>query len=114
MIQFKSAIFLYIIFMTRILASPINSTIRDTTYNPDLTPAENEFLEPIRQEYKGIYWDIAWQYCSRPEFDILVEATRMALEMVHDFQTDNVETLPAWDRYFVSDDNGKNQWSVSD
>ncbi|KAM5467161.1 hypothetical protein MferCBS49748_004092 [Microsporum ferrugineum] len=63
-------------------------------------PRANRDLQPLKEAYRGIYWDQAAIDCSDEEFDILAEATRVALEEAS-FHTDgNVWESPAWNRYF--------------
>ncbi|KAK4501644.1 hypothetical protein PRZ48_007453 [Zasmidium cellare] len=55
--------------------------------------------------FPGIHWDIAETTCEPDEFDIIVEATRMANEMINYFEkTDRYDKTPAWHRYFVKDE----------
>lgn len=65
----------------------------------------NRDLEQVREAYRGIHWDIAAVQCDPANFDILVEGTRMAVEVTN-YKT-NWEDLyfwnPAWNRYFVWD-----------
>jgi hypothetical protein len=98
---------------TVILAVPLQALPRSSTWNHELSAREHDFLEPIRQAYKGIYWDLAFQNCESEDFKIILEATRMALQMTGNFSSGVVENVPAWNRYFVWDLISRHQWSVS-
>ncbi|KAF3480698.1 uncharacterized protein GIQ15_06045 [Arthroderma uncinatum] len=70
-------------------------------------------IQPIREAYPGIFWDDALLQCGDEGFDILVEATRMALEVVT-FRIDGpIWELPAWNRYFIGL-GGKGGWESSE
>lgn len=61
-------------------ASPVNILASDPEAR-DLR--ERDDIEPIREAYRGIHWDDALAQCTHDEFLILVESTRMALDLVN-------------------------------
>ncbi|KAL8822345.1 MAG: hypothetical protein Q9191_006919 [Dirinaria sp. TL-2023a] len=64
-----------------------------------------ENLESIRQQWRGIYWDAAKIKCEPADFEILAEATRMAV-VITNYQTDMANEPfynTPWHRFFVDD-----------
>ncbi|KAF2674749.1 hypothetical protein BT63DRAFT_408906 [Microthyrium microscopicum] len=89
-----------------VIATPILHRIKS------LLKRQSQQLDPVRV-FPGIFWDEAYQTCTTEELDIVVEATRMADEMINAFQnTQGFWATPAWNRYFVRDSSaaGKTNW----
>ena len=72
---------------------------------PKETISKRRDLSSTIEQWRGIHWDVAADECDPAHFDILVEATRMAV-MITNYQTDMIH-LPfysaAWHRFFVDD-----------
>lgn len=78
----------------------------------------DERLKQVSEQYKGIHWDEAAKDCTQRNFEILVESTRMGLELAsftpnpnpnpYGYQF-NAEFLssPGFKRFFVDSD----EWS---
>ncbi|KAH8648717.1 hypothetical protein BGZ60DRAFT_437521 [Tricladium varicosporioides] len=82
-------------------ASPLSIFRRQWTEGP-----KRNDLEVTKAQYKGIRWDEAYRDCNREEIDYIIEATRMALEVVSYkmSDTDSWWNSAAWHRYFVRSD----------
>ncbi|KAH8705211.1 hypothetical protein BGW36DRAFT_9576 [Talaromyces proteolyticus] len=73
--------------------------------SPESAPAHDitkRDIDPIRSAYRGIHWDDAYSQCTTDEFNILVESSRMALD-VTSYKLGQYWDSPAWHRYFVRD-----------
>ncbi|OGM51358.1 hypothetical protein ABOM_000125 [Aspergillus bombycis] len=66
-------------------------------------------ITDIENAYQGIYWKTALVECSDRQFDILVESTRMMLELTK--RTTKPMDTPGWQRFFVADPAGVDGWA---
>ncbi|KAE8419594.1 hypothetical protein BDV36DRAFT_282223 [Aspergillus pseudocaelatus] len=66
-------------------------------------------ITDIENAYKGIYWWTALVECSDEHFDILVESTRMMLELTK--RTTKPMDTPGWQRFFAADPPGVEGWA---
>lgn len=60
-----------------------NTTALPTEPSSNIVPrgVPADKLADAKNNYKGIHWDDTANDCTEEQFDVLVEATRMALEM---------------------------------
>ena len=81
-----------------VIAAALPSTPRPDIHARDgVSP---DALNAAKQAYRGIYWDVAAQQCTGDQFNILVEATRMALKLAeYDYK---LIYSYGWHRFFVS------------
>ncbi|KAB8259540.1 hypothetical protein BDV32DRAFT_150422 [Aspergillus pseudonomiae] len=66
-------------------------------------------ITDIENAYQGIYWKTALTECGGKRFDILVESTRMMLELTK--RTTKPMDTPGWQRFFVADPAGAEGWA---
>jgi hypothetical protein len=61
-------------------------------------PVRDQQLADANANYKGIYWESATQTCTADQFDILMESTRVALDiMSYDYRSSE---SPGFTRFF--------------
>lgn len=94
--------------------SPVDLLKRSPEPEPENHLSKRD-IEPIREAYRGVHWDDAFAQCTTPQFNILVESTRMALDVTNYRIGDQEYDSPAWHRYFVRDwkTNPNYGWHVS-
>jgi hypothetical protein len=69
--------------------------------------SKRDQLDP-KKVFQGIFWDDAESDCTADEYAILIEATRMADEMINFLSnTPNWWDTVAWNRYFVRNSNAE-------
>ncbi|QMW28957.1 hypothetical protein G4B84_004292 [Aspergillus flavus NRRL3357] len=66
-------------------------------------------ITDITNAYQGIYWWTALVECPAERFDILVESTRMMLELTK--RTTKPMDTPGWQRFFAADPLGVEGWA---
>ncbi|KAE8333981.1 hypothetical protein BDV39DRAFT_188295 [Aspergillus sergii] len=66
-------------------------------------------ITDIKNAYQGIYWWTALVECPAERFDILVESTRMMLELTQ--RTTKPMDTPGWQRFFAADPPGVEGWA---
>jgi hypothetical protein len=79
----------------------IQTTLSSPITTEDLIPRDGEkdaYLEPIREAYRGIYWEDAYDNCSPDNLAQFVEATRMSLELTN---VQNEWQSAPFNRFFV-------------
>lgn len=81
----------------------VTSTVLENS--PDASAGDHTKRDmDYKAAFPGIYWDQAETTCEDWELAILIEATRMANEMVNKFANSNWWwDSPAWNRYFLRD-----------
>lgn len=104
-------LFLYLNYLACLLNFAISIPLNhagDEFRPPPLTITDG--LDPLRAQFRGIYWDVVKTTCETDDFNILVEASRMAVEITNYRTGVNWSSVhsAAWNRYFV-DDSGSSQ-----
>ncbi|KAE8381143.1 hypothetical protein BDV26DRAFT_289641 [Aspergillus bertholletiae] len=95
-------------FMCRMLQIPLLASLLSMCL---LFPAVQgrRNISDIEHAYQGIYWKTALRECPTEHFDILVESTRMMLELTE--KNNKPMDTPGWQRFFVADGAGMEGWS---
>ncbi|KAI0008094.1 hypothetical protein F4779DRAFT_618968 [Xylariaceae sp. FL0662B] len=92
---------------TSVATSPLPPDLPES--HVDVAPKSPIIKRGFREAYRGIHWDDALLQCSTDEFDIILEATRMALDVTSYFMTREWESV-AWHRYFVKPWKANSLW----
>ncbi|GAB1208266.1 hypothetical protein APSETT445_007007 [Aspergillus pseudonomiae] len=94
--------------MRRMLQISLFALLASLCLATHMVPSPRNITD-IENAYQGIYWKTALTECGGKRFDILVESTRMMLELTK--RTTKPMDTPGWQRFFVADPAGAEGWA---